>query len=79
MQLDKVAHFLAGATITLAVGYVAPILVAYIATVAVGWAKEVYDRYHPNTHTSDMWDFVATALGGLAASLFILATNVVSL
>jgi chromate transport protein ChrA len=31
IALDKQAHFLAGAVITLAVGYVAPVLVAFIA------------------------------------------------
>jgi hypothetical protein len=73
IAIDKQAHFLAGAVITLAVGYVAPVLVAFIVTVVVGWAKELYDHFHPATHTADKWDFVATALGGGVASLFIFA------
>lgn len=27
-------------------------------------AKEIYDHYHPN-HTADVWDAVATILGGV--------------
>jgi hypothetical protein len=79
IALDKQAHFLAGAVITLAVGYVLPIVYGLAVAVLVGAIKELYDHFYPETHTVDKWDFVATAAGGGAASLFILATNVVSL
>jgi hypothetical protein len=27
--------------------------------------KEIYDALHPDKHTADFWDWVATTLGGL--------------
>jgi bifunctional DNase/RNase len=70
MQLDKVTHFLAGAVIALALGYVLPVWIAFMVAVLVGAAKEVYDASRPQTHTADVWDFVATALGGVVGGLF---------
>ena len=71
MQLDKITHFLAGAVIALALGYVLPIFYAMFAAVIVGALKELYYSFHPETHTADMLDFVATVAGGVAASLYV--------
>ena len=72
MMLDKVTHFLAGAVIVLALGYVLPIFYAMFVAVIVGALKELYDSFHPATHTADMLDFVSTVAGGLLGVGFIL-------
>ena len=43
-----------------------------MAALAAGALKEIYDRFHPATHTVDVWDFVATAAGGVVGSAFVL-------
>lgn len=72
--LDKQAHALAGYAIAVSFGLtVSPALGLAYALVA-GVLKEFYDSRHPESHTCDVWDFVATALGGLAGfALLILA------
>ena len=63
VPLDKQAHFWCGSILGLllsfAIGCWAILVVALIAL-----AKEVYDYNHPN-HTADVWDWVATVLGGV--------------
>jgi hypothetical protein len=63
VPLDKQAHFSMGAILgflfNYAIGCWAILIVALIAL-----AKEVYDYNHPN-HTADVWDWVATVLGGV--------------
>ncbi len=39
------------------------------ASVLVGAAKEAYDYQHPDQHTCDARDFVATAAGGVLGSI----------
>lgn len=70
---DKLIHLLGGAIITLALGYVLPVWVALAAACAAGFLKEVYDRFHPETNTRDLWDFLAAAGGGLVAAGFVCA------
>ena len=59
---DKVAHCLGG-VILFAIGQ----LFGYglLLAVVVGFLKEVYDYFHQDKHTPDVWDWVATSLGGL--------------
>jgi hypothetical protein len=61
---DKQAHALAGfiiaAVLTPFIGLYAVVVVAIIAAL-----KEIYDALHPDSHTADFWDWVATTLGGL--------------
>ena len=63
LPLDKQAHFWSGAILGFLFNYFigcwAILIVALIAL-----AKEVYDYNHPN-HTADVWDWVATVLGGV--------------
>ena len=70
---DKQGHALMGVVIYLIasiallqfvpVTLVAPQALMVVA--AVGAFKEVYDAYHPEKHTCDFWDFIATTSGGL--------------
>lgn len=59
---DKVAHCLGG-VILFAIGQ----LFGYGLALAVIGAvvKEIYDYMHKDTHTPDVWDAIATIIGGL--------------
>ena len=64
VPLDKQAHFITGAILSLVayfiIGYWALLLVMVVAG-----AKEVYDYKHPLIHTCDFYDWLATTLGGI--------------
>jgi len=58
-NLDKVAHLGFGAIAALSPIYpIAAILI-------VAFGKEVYDYFHPDKHTCDGLDAIATIVGGL--------------
>jgi hypothetical protein len=61
---DKQQHFLSGAilgiVLTPFIGAYSIVVVAVIAAL-----KEIYDARHPDKHTADIWDWVATSLGGV--------------
>jgi hypothetical protein len=61
---DKQMHFISGliiaAVLTPFIGFYSVVVVAIIAAL-----KEIYDYLHPQSHTADFWDWVATTLGGL--------------
>ena len=61
---DKQMHFLSGFIIAV---LLTPFIGAYsILVVAVIAAlKEIYDARHPDKHTADFMDWVATVLGGI--------------
>lgn len=64
---DKVLHFACG-TILFAVclPFTSPRgALAIVALVAA--LKEGYDAMHKDTHTADIWDFIATVAGGATA------------
>jgi hypothetical protein len=65
---DKQLHLWTG----LAGGFVISIFIglwAVLFVMAVSALKEYYDYNHPNIHTYDVWDFVASSIGGLAGYL----------
>ena len=63
IPLDKTLHLLAGSTIAALVWpFGAWLAVVAVLVAAVG--KEVYDKLHPDKHTADIWDAVATVMGG---------------
>jgi glycopeptide antibiotics resistance protein len=59
---DKVAHCLGG-VVLFAIGQ----LFGYGLALAILGAvtKEIYDYFHPEKHTADVKDAIATTLGGL--------------
>ena len=63
VPVDKFLHFITGAggavVLSFFIGFWAVAIIAIVAAL-----KEVYDYYHPN-HTADIWDWVATTLGGV--------------
>ncbi len=64
---DKVAHFASGTILfALALPGIGP-RYAMALVVLVAFAKEAYDALNREHHTPDIWDAVATILGGLTA------------
>ena len=65
---DKIQHFLAGFIISAIIGLFNSLLGLILAILA-GVGKEVYDyisnRYYQCKHTVDLYDCLATVLGGL--------------
>jgi len=61
---DKVAHFAVGVLIYAPLHFIDPVVgLLGVAVAAVG--KEVYDYLHRDTNTPDIWDAVATMVGGI--------------
>lgn len=74
IPLDKQAHALGGAVIVLAMTVANQSLTrSLVACALLALVKEIYDAYHPTTHTTDVWDFVATCVGGGVVALFVLS------
>lgn len=67
---DKQQHFLSGAILGIlfasVFGWASILWVAAIAC-----AKEIYDYLNPDKHTADIWDWVATSLGGILGTVII--------
>ena len=67
---DKFMHFLSGFILGI-------ILTPFIGWASILWvsaiacAKEIYDYIHPDKHTADIWDWVATSLGGILGMVII--------
>ena len=70
VPVDKFMHFISGLLIAVIltpfIGFYSVLIVALIAL-----AKEVYDYLHPDLHTADIWDWVATTLGGIVGVLLV--------
>ena len=70
VPIDKFMHFLSGAILGI-------ILTPFIGWASILWVsaiamlKEVYDYLNPDKHTPDVWDWVATSLGGVAGVLLV--------
>jgi hypothetical protein len=67
---DKQMHFISGLIIAIAL---APIIGFYAVTAVaiIALVKEVYDYCNADKHTADLWDWVATVLGGLVGFVII--------
>jgi len=69
---DKLLHFAVGTAITaLVVSVTGSLALAGVAVLLAGAGREVYDAYHPDTHTADIWDVVATCAGWIPVALVV--------
>ncbi len=69
---DKLLHFGVGAAITaLVVTVTGSLALAGAAVLLAGAGREVYDAYHPDTNTVDIWDVVATCAGWIPVALVV--------
>ncbi len=61
---DKQMHFICGLVIA---ALLTPFIGAYsiVVVAIIALLKEIYDARHPDKHTADIWDWVATTLGGI--------------
>jgi hypothetical protein len=59
-QMHMLSGFIIAAVLTPFIGAYSILVVAVIAAL-----KEIYDALHPDKHTADFWDWVATSLGGV--------------
>jgi len=76
IPIDKQAHALGGAVIVQSMILAGQSMTrSLIVCALLALAKEVYDAYHPSTHTKDVWDFLATCAGGGVAALFVLVSS----
>jgi VanZ family protein len=66
---DKLAHFIGGVVIFAVCHLVLPTVVSIGVVVLVAVVKEIYDKFHPLTHTADVHDAIATVMGGLTGML----------
>lgn len=76
IEKDKKGHFIAGAIITLLSALFAwivglPLWLMLVPTAIAAVGKEVYDRQHPEKHTCDVWDAVATVLGAVPVIIIV--------
>jgi len=64
LPLDKCLHFIVGVLIYAVAHFVSPMIgIIAVGVAAVG--KEIYDWFHRDKHTPDVWDAVATIGGGV--------------
>lgn len=76
IPLDKQAHAFSGyavaatlaALLTSPIGLSAACIAAIMITTILGFIKEAWDYEHPATHHAEAWDFLATAIGGVAGT-----------
>ena len=67
---DKQAHFVSGAILGI-------ILTPFLGWASILWvsaiacAKEIYDYLTPDKHTADIWDWIATTLGGILGAVIV--------
>jgi dolichol kinase len=65
---DKALHMLTGIFLFAVLHFFSvPAAVAGVVIAAV--SKEIYDRMHADQHTCDVWDAIATIIGGLIGLL----------
>ena len=66
---DKILHFMAGAFISVVVGYLTRMpFLGFLVACLIGLIKEVWDINHG---TAEFLDFVATALGAFLVMLIL--------
>lgn len=63
MPYDKALHLIGGVLLYAAFHFV-NVEAGLLAVVVAAVGKEVYDYFHKENHTPDVWDAVATLAGG---------------
>lgn len=70
MKIDKLLHLLAGLALV-AMAWPLGKDVSLTLCVVVALAKEFYDYLHPDAHTADGLDALATVVGGLLSGAWL--------
>ncbi|WP_157979432.1 hypothetical protein [Rhodoferax ferrireducens] len=70
IPFDKLLHLTVGMVIAaLVVILTGSLVLAGAAVLLAGAGRELYDAYHPDTNTVDIWDVVATCAGWIPVAL----------
>lgn len=64
LPIDKQQHLYLGAVVGFVLSVFINYWIAWIIVMALGGLKELYDHYHPDKHTCEFLDWLATAIGG---------------
>lgn len=75
---DKLLHYIAGQIVAGLIFMTSAtffplwitVILSMVVTVVIGILKETYDKYHPDSHTADFKDAIATIIGGMVTTLF---------
>lgn len=70
MELDKKLHFICGFIICFIIGLYNAQL-GLVACAAAGAGKEMFDFLHPEKHSVELMDFIATCCGGIVAYILL--------
>ena len=62
---DKQMHAISGAILGMALYPVIGIDFGLQTIIVIALGKEVYDYYNQDVHTPDIWDTIATVIGGI--------------
>ena len=71
IPIDKQMHFLTGALGSLVLSFVIGYWAILVISIVAG-LKEWYDYLHPTLHTADIFDWIATTLGGVLGILWLI-------
>jgi hypothetical protein len=69
MAKDKWLHFGVGIVIALVAGVLFDPLSGFALAVIMGAGKEIHDYLRPENNTADLYDFIATGIGGTIGAL----------
>lgn len=69
MGYDKIMHIVCGYAIAVTFGLIFGIKFSLMFATVAGALKELYDHFHPETHSVEIADFFATVAGGVAGCI----------
>ena len=71
MGHDKTLHIMCGYAIAMTFGAIFGIKFGLVLATAAGVLKELYDYFHPETHSVEIADFFATVVGGVVGCIYL--------
>ena len=72
LPYDKALHYVYGSLLFALTVHALGAALSLMFVAVVAAVKEVYDWFHRDTHTPDLWDFVATVAGALVCASVLL-------
>lgn len=71
MGYDKIMHIVCGYAIAITFGLIFGIKFGLVFATVAGAFKELYDYFHPETHSVEIADFFATVVGGVVGCIYL--------
>ena len=69
MGYDKIMHIVCGYAIAITFGLIFGIKFGLVFATFAGAFKELYDYFHPETHSVEIADLFATVVGGIVGCI----------